>query len=142
MALSDDAKKRLVIALAEALTGAEAAAAIDLSTAQQKYLPVVRPDPGTAVAIPVDRSASIMIVTAAAETNTLPNPTFVGQVLNLCMDTRAVGDRVITAAARINQAGNTVMTFGAAGDAITLEGVTIAGALRWQVTGNDGVALA
>lgn len=106
-----------------------------------KYIPISLADPGTAVAIPVTRSASISIVTAAAETNTLAIPSFKGQKLVLTMDTRAVGDRVITSAQRINQTGNTIMTFGAAGDSIVLEAVTIGGALRWQVTGNDGVAL-
>jgi len=86
-------------------------------------------------------SGCMAIVTAAAETNTLADPTFVGQVLDIFMDTRAVGDRVITAAHRINQANNTIMTFGAAGDYIRLVGITVAGALRWQVAANDGTAL-
>jgi hypothetical protein len=98
-------------------------------------------DPGDAAAIPVASSASIAITTAAAETNTLAIPTYVGQVLNLICDVYAVGDRVITAAVKINQATNTIMTFGAAGDFIQLTGVQEAGTLRWQVTANDGVAL-
>lgn len=99
------------------------------------------PDPGTGVAIPVTRSGSIAIVTAAAETNTLAAPTFVGQQLNLCMSVRAVGDRVITSSAAINQAGNTIMTFGAAADMIVLRAMIVAGALVWRVISNDGVAL-
>lgn len=98
-------------------------------------------DPGTGVALPVTDSASIAIETAAAETNTLADPTFQGQTLTLFADTYAVGDRVVTAASRVNQAGNTVMTFGAAGDFIKLEAITIGGALKWQVVSNDGVAL-
>ena len=98
-------------------------------------------DPGTGVAIPVTTSGVVPIVTAGAETNTLAIPTFVGQVLDLIMDTRVGGDRVVTSAQRINQAGNTIMTFGAAGDYIRLIGVTIGGVLRWQVAANDGVAL-
>jgi len=98
-------------------------------------------DPGTGVAIPVTVSGVCMITTAAAETNTLAIPTFVGQRLHLICSVYAVGNRVVTASARINQATNTIMTFGAVGDSIVLEGVTIAGALRWQVISNDGVAL-
>ena len=81
------------------------------------------------------------IVTAGSETNTLAIPAFVGQTLSLYADTYAVGNRVVTSAQRINQAGNTIMTFGAVGDFIKLEAITIAGALRWQVVANDGVAL-
>lgn len=108
-----------------------------------KYVPVLLADPGGAnAAIPVTRSAVVNIVTGGAETNTLAVPTFLGQKLILNMDTRVGGDRVVTSAQRINQAGNTIMTFGAAGDCIVLEAIKIAGAFRWQVTGNDGVALA
>lgn len=106
-----------------------------------KYVPLTLADPGTGVAIPVLRSASVAIVTAGAETNTLAIPTFRGQRLILFMDTRVGGDRVVTASQAINQAANTIMTFGAARDCIVLEAVTVAGALRWQVTANDGVAL-
>ena len=95
----------------------------------------------TATAIPVTRSGSFPITTAAAETNTLAAPSFLGQTMSLFVDTYAVGARVVTASARINQAANTVMTFGAVGDFIKLEAITIAGALRWQVVANDGVAL-
>lgn len=98
-------------------------------------------DPGTAAAIPVTRSGIVSIVTAAAETNTLANPTFLGQRLILACDVRSVGDRVVTAAAAINDAGNTVMTFGAARDTIELLAIKVAGALRWQVIANAGVAL-
>lgn len=98
-------------------------------------------DPGTGVAIPVTRSANIGIITAGAETNTLAIPGFIGQRLILSCDTHVGGDRVITSAQRINAAGNTIMTFSAAGKVIVLEAVKIAGVLRWQVTANDGVTL-
>jgi hypothetical protein len=106
-----------------------------------KYVPVPLADPGTGVAIPVTRSASVAITTGAAETNTLAAPSFIGQKMLLTCDVYAVGDRVVTSAVRINQAGNTVMTFGEAGDSIVLEAVQVGGALVWQVTSNDGVAL-
>lgn len=98
-------------------------------------------DPGTGVAIPVTQNGVLMITTAGAETNTLAIPTFIGQRLCLIMDVRVGGDRVITSAQAINQAGNTIMTFGAAADMIVLEGMQVAGVLRWRVTANDGVAL-
>lgn len=106
-----------------------------------KYVPLTLADPGTGQAIPVTRSASIAITTAAAETNTLAIPTFIGQRLILICDVYAVGDRVITSAQPINQTGNTIMTFGAAGDFIVLEAAQVGGALRWRVVSNDGVAL-
>lgn len=98
-------------------------------------------DPGTGAAIPVTDSGVLMITTAAAETNTLANPTFVGQRLTMICSVYAGGNRVVTSANAINQAGNTIMTFGAAQDFIELVGVTIGGALRWRVAANDGVAL-
>lgn len=98
-------------------------------------------DPGTGAAIPVTQNGVCMITTAAAETNTLAIPTFVGQELCLIMDTRVGGDRVVTSAQAINQAGNTIMTFGAAADMIVLRGMKVGGALRWRVVANDGVAL-
>lgn len=95
----------------------------------------------TTTAIPVTHSGSFPITTAAAETNTLADPSYLGQTMSLFVDTFAVGSRVVTAASRINQAANTIMTFGAVGDFIKLEAITIAGALKWQVVANDGVAL-
>lgn len=107
-----------------------------------KYIPIALADPGTGVAIPVTRSANIAITTAAAETNTLAIPTFVGQKLILTLDVRAVGDRVITSAQRVNQAGHTTITLNTAGDTVILEAITIAGALRWQVVLNEGATVA
>lgn len=94
-----------------------------------------------AAAIPVTHSGSLAVTTAAAETNTLADPTYLGQTISIFADTYAVGDRVITAASRINQTGNTIITLGAVGDFIKLEAITIAGALKWQVVSNDGAAL-
>lgn len=98
-------------------------------------------DPGTGQAIPVTQNGVCMITTAGAETNTLAIPTFVGQELCLIMDTRVGGDRVVTSAQSINQANNTIMTFGAAADMIVLRAMKVGGVLRWRVVANDGVAL-
>ncbi len=98
-------------------------------------------DPGTGAAIPVSASGVVAITTAAAETNTLAIPTFLGQRLVLVCDVYAVGDRVVTAASAINVAGNTIMTFGAARDAIELVAIQLAGVLAWEVSWNNNVAL-
>lgn len=63
-----------------------------------------------------------------------------GQEISLIADTY-VGDIVVTSAQAINQAGNTIMTFGVVNDCITLKAMTIGGALRWRTIANDGVAL-
>ncbi len=127
----------LAVTGASTLTGAVTFGGKQLATATANVIA----DPGTGQAIPVTTSGVCMITTAASETNTLAVPAFVGQVLDLICDTYAVGNRVVTASQRINQAANTVMTFGAVGDYIRLIGVKIGGALRWQVVANDGVAL-
>jgi hypothetical protein len=100
-------------------------------------------DPGTGVAIPVTANGSIALTIAATgETNTLAVPGWVGQRLSIIASVLGASDtRIITASQRINQTGNTVMTFAAAEDFIELVGVDIGGALRWQVVANDGVAL-
>lgn len=137
MALSTRARKRLEVALAKRSEATEISDAIDNLSL---YIPLPVADPGTGAAIPVTTSATINITTAGAETNTLAIPTFLGQVLLLNVAT-FVGNRVITSAQAVNQAGNTIMTFGAARDAIELRAVLVGTALRWVVTSNDGVAL-
>lgn len=99
-------------------------------------------DPGTGEAIPVTDSGNIAIVAAAAETNTLAIPSFLGQELMLNCDTVNLGGtRVVTAASVINIANNNTMTFGAAEDWILLRAISIAGVLAWRVIANEGVAL-
>lgn len=107
--------------------------------APKTVLPTLTAATGTA--IPVTGSGSLAITQNGAETNTLAIPTFRGQTLSIFVDTDTSGARVITSAARINQAGNTVITLSDVGDFIKLEAITIAGALRWQVVANDGAVL-
>jgi len=97
-------------------------------------------DPGDAGAIPVTTDGVCALTSAGAETRTLAIPTFMGQRLSLVCDTY-VGNIVVTSAQALNQAGNTIMTFGAVRDYIALEAITVGGALRWAVASNDGVAL-
>lgn len=106
------------------------------------YNPITVADPGTGIAIPVTRSATINLsIGAGVEANTLATPTFVGQLLVINADTVGGGTRAITASQAINQAGNTIMTFGAVRDIISLRAITVGSALRWNVLGNDGVTL-
>lgn len=95
----------------------------------------------TGTAIPVTHSGSFPITQAGAETNTLADPSYLGQWLSIFVDTDTAGARVITAASRINQAANTIITLTEVGDFIKLEAITIAGALKWQVVSNDGAVL-
>jgi predicted RecA/RadA family phage recombinase len=97
-------------------------------------------DPGASGAIPVLRSGHVDLVTAAAETRTIPIPTYAGQSILLGFKTDG-GNCVVTAAVGVNQTGNNTLTFADAGDAIELVGVTKGSALVWRVRSNDGVAL-
>jgi len=102
------------------------------------------PDPGDAAKIAATQWAHIAMTTGASgETNTLEDPIKAGQRLALTLLTDGGGDRVITADSAVNQTGNTIMTFGAAGDSCILESfmVSAAGTYRWRVIYNDGVAL-
>ncbi len=96
-----------------------------------------------AAALAPTTSGGYTITTAGAETNTLADPAFIGQIVSFLCIVYAAGDRVITAASAINQAGNTIMTFGAVDDFIQLIGVDTdgAGSLEWRVMSNDGAAL-
>lgn len=100
-------------------------------------------DPGTGAAIPVTASTSVPLVigSAGAETNTLAIPTFIGQTMDIFVDTVGSGTRAITSSQAINVAGNTVMTFNAAWDRIKLTAASIGGALRWMVDVNASVTL-
>jgi len=98
-------------------------------------------DPGASGAIIPDRQRAVVpIVSAAAETGTLPDPEFMGQELTLCFKTDG-GDRVITAATAVNQTGNNTLTFADAGDMIAFQAIEKGSSLVWRVIANDGVAL-
>lgn len=98
-------------------------------------------DPGNAgVIVPSKNFAVMPLVSAGAETRTLPNAAIPGLVLTLCCKT-FVGNIVITAASSINTTGNTIITISAAGQAIELQSVDIGGTFQWRVTANMGTAL-
>lgn len=103
------------------------------------------PDPGTGKAIKVQRAGIVQIATGASgETNTLAAPVKEGILLALSMKSDGGGDRVITVASAINQAGNTVITLNDTGDFILLLSVAYGstkGVYRWRVVVNDGASL-
>ena len=102
--------------------------------------PVAIADPGASGAIPVTRSGTVAITTAAAETRTIAIPGVAGITIAISMDVD-VGDCVITAASAINQTGNNTITLNDAGDTIVLTAVQKAAALVWRVVVNDGCTL-
>ena len=97
-------------------------------------------DPGASGAIPVTANGVCNLTSAGAETRTLAIPTFVGQLLTICLDTDG-GDVTLTVASAINQAGNNTIVLNDAGDTVTLVGRTVGGTRRWQIVQNDGATL-
>ena len=97
-------------------------------------------DPGASGAIPVLSNGVCNLTSAGAETRTLAIPTFVGQLLTICLDTDG-GDCVVTVASSVNQTGNNTITFNDAGDTVTLVGRTVGGTHKWVLLSNDGASL-
>ena len=103
-------------------------------------------DPGNAGRITAVGEGFVLLKTIQAETRTLTDPIYAGQVLDLIFETD-IGDCVITADSAVNQTGNNTLTFADGGDHCRLYGGRDgAGDLEWRVVadgteGNDGVAL-
>ena len=98
-------------------------------------------DPGDGVNIETPQSGYILLVTGGAETRTLDDPQFEGQILDLFFETDG-GNCVITADSAINQNADTIMTFNDGGDHVRLLGGRAGGGAReWRVIANDTVAL-
>ncbi len=98
-------------------------------------------DPGSAANIETPQSGFINLVTGGAETRTLDDPQFEGQILDFFFETDG-GNCVITADSAINQNGDTIMTFSDIGEHIRLLGGRAGGGSReWRVLANDGVVL-
>ena len=103
--------------------------------------PVKIPDPGNAGAIDTSHSGYCELVTAAAETRTLADPAYRGEIIDFVFITDA-GDCVITSSSPINQAGNNTLTFSDIGEHIRLVGYYNAtDGWEWRVIANDGVVL-
>jgi hypothetical protein len=97
-------------------------------------------DPGNAGAIPVECSGECGMTSSGADTRTLPDPTFVGQVLALLHKVDG-GSIAITAAHDFDQATHNVITMSEVEDYIVLRSTRLAGGLRWRVIANDGCVL-
>jgi hypothetical protein len=100
-------------------------------------------DPGDGNAIPVTDSGNCAMTSAGApETRTMAIPTLVGQQIRLSHDVDGGGNIAVTVAGGIDSVGNTIITFGDAGDAAILDAMQVAGALVWRIAGQGaGVAL-
>lgn len=103
--------------------------------------PALQPDLGNGGTLEVSRPSIIEISTAGAETRTLPDPVFRGQVIDLVMVIDG-GDCVITANSPINQTGNNTIALDDVGDFVRLVGkYNATDGWEWQVVVNDGAAL-
>lgn len=98
-------------------------------------------DPGNGESILCDGRglATMALVSAAAETRTLKDPTAAGQVLELFLLTDG-GDITVTADTAYDEAGNTALVFNDAGDTVVLMAIrTGTDTFAWRVLTADGV---
>ena len=103
--------------------------------------PAIIPDPGDAGAIDVSHSGYCELTTAAAETRTLADPVFRGQIIDLVFISDG-GDCVVTAASAVNQTGNNTITFTDVGEHTRLVGTWNAtDGWEWKTIVNDGADL-
>ena len=98
----------------------------------------VLPDPGAGKRISTLEDLQICeLVTVAAESRTLDNPTKAGNRLTLRMKTDG-GDCTVTASNGFNVAGNTTAVFADVGDLLELVSVSHTTGFRWEVIANNG----
>jgi len=99
-------------------------------------------DPGNAGKITATGNWTIVeLVTAASEARSLKDPVKSGQVIILTLKTDG-GDCAVTADTSVNTAGNTVITFGDAGDTVVLTSIPNGtSGYKWIITANDTAAL-
>ena len=103
--------------------------------------PELIPDPGNGGTIDVARSGYCELTSVgAAETRTLPDPTFRGQIIDFVF-VSDLGDIVMTGASALNQTGNTIVTFTDVGEHIRLMGAYNAtDGWEWKTIVTDGAA--
>ena len=95
------------------------------------------PDPGDGGIISIDRQGVCELITAAAETRTLPDPP--GPGLRVCLRMKTDGgDCVITSTSGVNVAGNTTITFDAVGEQLDMISVSDTTGYRFEVITNTG----
>jgi hypothetical protein len=97
-------------------------------------------DPGASGDIPVTTDGVCAITTAGAEVRQLAIPTFIGQRITIAMDV-IVTSCTITVATAFDSATHTTIAASAAGKAISLVGVQVAGVKCWRLAYNDGCTL-
>jgi hypothetical protein len=97
-------------------------------------------DPGASGTIYVDRQfGRVALVSAAAETRTLPVPERAGISLLLYMKTDG-GDITLTVTSGYNEAGSTSIVFSATGQYVLFMSVQEGSTYRWRVVNYDGVS--
>ncbi len=99
-------------------------------------------DPGASGSITATGNWTVVeLVTAASEARSLKDPVKSGQVIILTLKTDG-GDCAVTADTAINTTGNTVITFGDAGDTVVLTSIPNGtSGYKWIITANDTAAL-
>jgi hypothetical protein len=95
-------------------------------------------DPGDAGTITVDRwMAVVPLVSAAAETRTLAQPTKSGMMCKLEVKTY-VGAITLTVTGGYNQAATASIVLGTAGDWVLFTSVDVGGSYYWRVVAHEG----
>jgi hypothetical protein len=112
---------------------------------EQIYAAGVEPrsiaDPGDTNTLDTEESGYVEFVTGGAETRTLADPAFIGQILDLFFRTDG-GDLTITASSQVNQATNTSLVAQDVGDHLRLVGhYNPTDGWEWRVLANDGWTL-
>lgn len=98
-------------------------------------------DPAADGTISTNQPGYVLLVSAGAEARTLPDPAYIGQIIDLFF-TEDSGALTATASSPINQAGNTTMLFEDVGDHMRLIGhYNPTDGWEWRVVVNDGVTL-
>lgn len=99
-------------------------------------------DPGDTKTITVTQWGQICsVVTAAAETRTLAQPTKPGLECKIVLDVDG-GDLTLTVTGGYNQAGTTTITFDTAGDWVKFHSVKVGASYYWRVLSSEGTSIA
>lgn len=98
-------------------------------------------DPGNAGSISVRQSGMLHLVSAAAETRTLPAPGAKGTILLIDMETDG-GDITLTVTGGYNEAGATSLVFSDVGQFAAFVSIqTAAGTYVWRLLSSSGTAV-
>ena len=104
--------------------------------------PTAIADPGDAKTITIDRDGGICsVVTAAAETRALRQPTKAGIVGSICLDTDG-GDLTLTVTGGYNADGDTSITLADAGDFVRFLSIKVGTSYYWRVVAHEGTNVA